>query len=114
MCCPKGNIQNGGGLNLNNKFLNMLGLAKRAGKVQTGEDICSKAVKSGVSKLVIVACDASDNTKKSITDSCKFYNVKYIESGNKTELGKFTGADSRAVVSVNDDNFAKAILDKLN
>ena len=58
---------------MNNKFLGMLGLAKRAGKVQTGEDICSKAVKSGVSKLIIVACDASDNTKKSITDSCKFY-----------------------------------------
>ena len=29
-------------------------------------------------------------------------------------FGKFTGADSRAVVSVNDDNFAKAILDRLN
>ena len=41
---------------MNNKFLGMLGLAKRAGKVQTGEDICSKAVKSGVSKLIIVAC----------------------------------------------------------
>lgn len=96
-------------LNLNNKFLGMLGLAKRAGKVQTGEDICSKAVKSGVSKLIIVACDASDNTKKSITDSCKFYKTKFVEAGSKAELGKFTGADSRAVVSVNDDNFAKAI-----
>ena len=73
----------------------MLGLAKRAGKVQTGEDICSKAVKSGVSKLIIVACDASDNTKKSITDSCKFYKTKFVEA-------------------VNDDNFAKAILDRLN
>ena len=95
---------------MNNKFLGMLGLAKRAGKVQTGEDICS----SGVSKLIIVACDASDNTKKSITDSCKFYKTKFVEAGSKAELGKFTGADSRAVVSVNDDNFAKAILDRLN
>ena len=95
---------------MNNKFLGMLGLAKRAGKVQTGEDICSKAVKSGVSKLIIVACDASDNTKKSITDSCKFYKTKFVEAGSKAELG----ADSRAVVSVNDDNFAKAILDRLN
>ena len=90
---------------MNNKFLGMLGLAKRAGKVQTGEDICSKAVKSGVSKLIIVACDASDNTKKSITDSCKFYKTKFVEAGSKAELGKFTGSD---------DNFAKAILDRLN
>ena len=79
---------------MNNKFLGMLGLAKRAGKVQTGEDICSKAVKSGVSKLIIVACDASDNTKKSITDSCKFHKTKFVEAGSKAELGKFTGADS--------------------
>ena len=99
---------------MNEKFLGMLGLAKRAGKIQTGEDICSKAVKSGISKLIIVACDASDNTKKSITNSCKYYNVQYIEKCSKAELGKFTGADSRAVVSVNDDNFAKTILDKLN
>lgn len=98
---------------MNNKFLGMLGLAKRAGKVQTGEDVCSKAVKSGKAKLIIIACDASDNTKKSITDSCRYYNVQYIERCSKAELGKYTGADSRAVVSVNDDNFAKAILNRL-
>ena len=99
---------------MNNKFLGMLGLAKRAGKVQTGEDICSKAVKSGVSKLIIVACDASDNTKKSITDSCKFYKTKFAEAGREAELGKFTGADSRAVVSVTTTISRKQFLDRLN
>ena len=44
----------------------------------------------------------------------QFYKTKFVEAGSKAELGKFTGADSRAVVSVNDDNFAKAILDRLN
>ncbi len=92
----------------------MLGLAKRAGKIQTGGDMCSKAVKSGKSKLIIAARDASGNTKKSITDLCGFYGVKYVEASCKRELGKYTGADGRAVVSVNDDNFAKAILDRLN
>lgn len=99
---------------MNNKFLGMLGLATKAGKVQTGEDICSKNVKSGQSSLVIVASDASDNTKKSISDTCAYYKVKIVEAGSKDELGKFTGSDSRAVVSINDDNFAKAILEKLN
>lgn len=99
---------------MNEKFLGMLGLAKRAGKVMTGEDKCSKAVKTNAARLVIIACDASLNTKKSIINSCKYYNVKYTEAATKAELGKYTGAESRAVVSVNDDNFAKAILDKLN
>lgn len=114
MRCPKRNIQTGGGIDLKDKFLGILGLAKRAGKVSTGEEKCSLAVKKGISKLVIVACDASDNTKKSIIDSCKYYNIKYVVAGNKTELGKFTGESFRAVVSVNDDNFARAILDRSN
>lgn len=98
---------------MSSNFLNMLGLAKRAGKVTTGEDLCKKAVKSGVSRLVIIASDASDNTKKSVTNSCKYYGVRYITAADKSEIGKFTGAQSRAVASVNDDNFAKAILDRL-
>lgn len=114
MLRPEGNIQSGGGIDLKDKLLGMIGLAKRAGKVITGEDLCVKAIKSGKSVLVIIASDASCNTKKSIADSCRFYNVKYIEAATKAELGKFTGSDSRAAVSVNDDNFAKAILDRLN
>lgn len=98
---------------MNNKFLGMLGLAKRAGKVQTGEEICSDAVRNGRSRLVIVARDASDNTKKSIMNTCSYYKVRCEEAALKDELGKYTGAQSRAVVSVNDDNFAKAILDRL-
>ena len=80
----------------------------------SGEFWTEKAVKEHKAALGVVAEDASDNTKKSITDSCKFYKTKFVEAGSKAELGKFTGADSRAVVSVNDDNFAKAILDRLN
>ena len=99
---------------MSDKFLGMVGLAKRAGKVQTGEDICSRSVRNGRSRLVIVARDASDNTKKSIMNTCKHYKVRCIEAAAKSELGNYTGADSRAVVSINDDNFAKAILDKLN
>lgn len=99
---------------MNDKFLGMIGLAKRAGKVQTGEDICSRLVRSGRSKLIIIARDASANTKKSITNTCKNYKVRCIEAAAKSELGNYTGAENRAVVSINDDNFAKAILDRLN
>ena len=95
---------------MNNKFLGMLGLAKRAGKVQTGEDICSKAVKSGVSKLIIVACDASDNTKKSFSNMCAYYHVPMIVFADKETLGHAIGKQFRASVAVTQDGFAKAIL----
>ena len=95
---------------MNNKFLGMLGLAKRAGKVQTGEDICSKAVKSGVSKLIIVACDASDNTKKSFSNMCAYYHVPMIVFADKETLGHAIGKQFRASVAVTQDGFTKAIL----
>lgn len=99
---------------MKNNFLGLLGLAKRAGKATTGEDLCKKAVKSGISRLVIIAEDASDNTKKSVVNSCEYYKVRYITAFDKAELGKYTGAESRSAVSVNDDNFAKAILDRVD
>jgi ribosomal protein L7Ae-like RNA K-turn-binding protein len=99
---------------MNEKFLGMIGMAKRAGKISTGEFICTKAIKSKTAALVIIAEDASDNTKKSVINSCKYYKVQYVIAANMADLGKYTGSSERAVVSVNDNNFAKAILDKLN
>ena len=93
------------------KLYGMLGMAKRAGKVTTGAFICEKMIKSNRAKLVFLASDASDNTKKSIKNSCEFYNVKLIEFSDMETLGHYTGGGDRAVISVNDDNFAKAISD---
>ena len=53
----------------NSKVLSMLGLAAKAGKVASGEFSTEKEVKSGNACLVIVAEDASDNTKKLFRNS---------------------------------------------
>lgn len=98
-----------------NKLLNMLGLARRAGKISQGAFICGKTIKSGMAQLVILAEDASDNTKKSIKNSCDFYNAKLIEYSQMSELGHAVGASApRSVISINDKNFAKAIMDIYN
>lgn len=44
----------------NNNVLHMLSIAKKAGKVASGEFMTENAVKSGGAALVIVAEDASD------------------------------------------------------
>ena len=95
------------------KILNFIGLAKRAGKISTGEFICRKAIQQGLARLVLVAEDASDNTKKAMCNSCKHYHVPYLEFADKDRLGKYTGGGSKAVVSVNDENFAKAVIEKI-
>ena len=93
------------------RLLNMIGLARRAGKVSTGAFVCGKMIKSRRARLVILARDASENTKKTITDSCRFYKIRVIEISDMEHLGHITGGGDRAVVSVNDNNFAKAISD---
>lgn len=47
------------------KILSLVGLATRAGKTASGEFCTEKEVKTGRAALVIVAGDASENTKKS-------------------------------------------------
>ena len=93
------------------RLLNMIGLARRAGKVSTGAFVCEKMIKSRRARLVILARDASENTKKAVTDSCRFYDIRVIEIADMESLGHITGGGDRAVVSVNDNNFAKAISD---
>lgn len=92
-----------------NKIYGMLGMAKRAGKVVCGEKGCKDAIRFGKSYLVIIAEDTGVNTKKSITDSCNFYGVPKYEIGNMADNGHAVGNSFNAVISVNDEGFAKAI-----
>ncbi len=50
--------------NKNQKFLNLLGLAMRAGKLVTGEELTLKDIRANKAKFVFVAQDASENTRK--------------------------------------------------
>ena len=93
----------------NDKVLSLLGLAKKAGKVKGGEYCVETEVKKGRAKLVIVAEDASDNTKKSYTDMCSFKKVPVIFYGNKDNLGKCIGCEERAAVVLTDEGFANAV-----
>ena len=97
-----------------NYNLSIIGLATKAGKTVSGEWATEKAVKEQKAKLVIVAQDASDNTKKLFKNKCEYYNVMMITAGSKQELGSVTGKANRASLAVTDENFAKAIIKKIN
>lgn len=88
------------------KVYKSLGLAKRAGKVKSGEKNCKDAIISGMAYLVILAEDISKNTHKNITDSCKYYNVEYVTFGNMLNLGHAIGNDFNACVAVCDEGLA--------
>lgn len=94
----------------NKKILSLLGLATRSRNVVSGEFMTEKSIKSNTAKLVIVADDASDNTKKEFRDMCTFYKVPCYFFGTKEELGKSMGKEIRASLSITDDGFAGSII----
>ena len=92
------------------KALQLLSLAQRAGKVASGEFKTEESVKDGKACLVVVAKDASDNTKKKFINMCSFYQVPILCYGNKEELGHYIGKEFRASLSVNDSGLADKII----
>jgi ribosomal protein L7Ae-like RNA K-turn-binding protein len=81
----------------------------KAGRLSSGEVACEAAIKSKKAKLIIIALDASENTKKSFKNSAQFYNIELIEYGNKSELGYALGKEQRSVIAINDDGFASRL-----
>ena len=85
------------------------GLAQKAGKIVSGEFATEKAVKTGKAALVIVAGDASENTKKMFTNMCAFYEVPVYFYSDKETLGHAIGKQFRASLAVADEGFRNTI-----
>lgn len=96
-----------------NKVLSLLGLAMRGRNLVSGEYQTLEAVKKGTAMLVIVAEDASANTRKLFTDKCTYYGVPIYTFGLKDELGKAIGKDMRSSLGVCDAGLAEVIIKQL-
>ncbi|MBQ7564813.1 MAG: ribosomal L7Ae/L30e/S12e/Gadd45 family protein [Lachnospiraceae bacterium] len=91
------------------RILSMLSIAQRGGNVKSGELQTEEAVKNGSAGLVIVADDASENTKKKFRNSCAFYEVPFRSYADKNTLGWAIGRDFRACVAVTEQGLAERI-----
>lgn len=93
-----------------NKVFSLLGIAMRGRNLVSGEYQTLEAVKKGSAMLVIVAEDASDNTKKLFSDKCSFYEVPVFRYGTKESLGWAIGKDLRSSVCICDAGLADAMI----
>jgi len=91
------------------RILAFIGLAARARKIITGEDLLIKGIRTGKVKFVIIAEDASTNTKKKITDKCRFYEVPFQICFSSLDLGNALGKSFRVAVGVADLGFAEKL-----
>ena len=91
-------------------ILSRLGLAMKAGKLVSGEFTVEKAIKEEKAFLVVVAGDASDNTKKHFKDMCVYREIPILILGTKESIGRCIGKEFRASVALTDEGFAGSIL----
>ena len=93
------------------KLFGMLGLAAKAGRVQSGEFCAERSIRSGRAKLCIVAFDASEQTKKHFRDMCTYRRIPYDEKTvSRDALGQKIGRGMRVVAAVEDKGFAEHVI----
>jgi ribosomal protein L7Ae-like RNA K-turn-binding protein len=96
------------------QWMSLLGLANRARKIISGEELAVKEIRSGRAKLILLAADASNNTTKKITDKCNFYHIPIKIVENRELLGQAIGKEARVVVAVLDGGFAGKLVTLLD
>ncbi|GEL14477.1 L7Ae/L30e/S12e/Gadd45 family ribosomal protein [Pediococcus cellicola] len=99
-------------MNDRQKFSNLLGLARKAGKLITGEQQVLQSIRSQKAKLVVISTDLGMATQKKISDKSETYQVPLLSFMDRLVLSQAIG-QPRAVVAIEDQGFAKALL-KLN
>ena len=99
---------------MNSKLYNFIGLAAKAGFVISGAAACESGVRRGKVYLVLLDCDASQNTVKDFTNLCKYYKIKLLILEDESMLASSIGKAGIKVVGITDENMAREILNKAN
>ena len=91
----------------------LIGLSMRQGAVESGSFLAEKSIKDGTAKLVIIAEDASDNTKKDFKDMCTYYHVPIAVFGTKDTLGHTIGKEFRVVMALTNPGLSEKISEQI-
>lgn len=93
----------------NRRILGMLGISAKAGKIVCGTDATIEDIERHKVKLVIVAENASEKTKKNIKYICDKNDVTILEFGNIDEISKTIGKDNKAIIGIKSKSLSKEI-----
>lgn len=93
----------------------LLGLARRAGKAELGEESILAAALAHKARLILIAADAAGGTAQRLERAAESGNaVCFRTDMTKTELGSCFGRASCAAVALTDVGLAAAAVEKLS
>lgn len=96
------------------KARNYLSLARKAGRIELGEEPAGAAARAGKARLILVASDASDHTWRRAKSFCAGTDQQCIcVPCTKEELGMAIGRQSLAMAAITDPAMALAFVKAL-
>ena len=98
----------------NDPILHLLGLARKAGQLEIGEEPVGAVCRARQARLVLLASDAAANTNRRAAHFGEAGTVLWLEVPySKAELGFHLGRGSCAMLAITDAGFAAAVTEKL-
>ena len=96
------------------KVYGLIGLATKAGKLTAGTEACLEEIEKKTIKLILIATDASDRTKKIFHDKCEEKKIPIYELTTMEELSRVIGKNNKVVIGIKDKGFGAAIHNMIN
>lgn len=96
------------------KMLSYMGFAAKARKIVNGYNTCVFTMEKRKVKLLIIAADLAENSKKKMISAAKKFNVEYRIFGDSDEMSRMTGTSGKGIFGITDENFANVILKEID
>ena len=96
----------------NSLYINTIRICIKAKKISIGETMLYD-IRSNKAKVVVIALDAGEASKKKITDKCKSFKVEYYTMLTKADLRCLFNKDISGF-AITDENLAKKFIENLN
>ena len=97
------------------RAMGLIGLMRRAGAIEIGEDNSGSAVSAGKAKLLLTAADASENALRHAERFTQGRRVITVPLHyTRDELGKALGIGGCSMAAVTDIGFANALMKALS
>ena len=95
---------------MNSKFIQFLGLCKRAGKLLEGYNKCEDGIKRKKVSLVMISKFVSVNTNEKFTRLCEQNGIRIIKDFDRDEIEKIIGTPEINVIGVTDPSMSKELI----
>lgn len=95
---------------MNDKFLQFLGIAKKAGKLFEGYNKCEESIKNGKITILILSKEVSQNTRDKFVHYCEKANVTIIDEYSKEQLGAQLGVREINIVGIGDKKMCEKLM----